>query len=281
MTKRNGEMCLGASLRYLGYHLAAWRHPNVPQGGTLDIESFVEAAQIAEKAKMDMIFFADGVGIRAVDEPVGSLARSGQNVELEPLTMLSAIAMRTSRIGLVATASTTYNEPFHIARKFASLDHISRGRAGWNVVTSWSEEEAKNFGRDKQLDYETRYSRAGEFVNVVTGLWDSWDDDAFVRDRREGICYDESKLHVLNHKGEHFSVRGPLSSARTPQGRPVIVQAGNSDAGREIAAKHADVVYTTHAEIGSALTFYGSVKDRLAKYGRSWDSLKILPALTP
>jgi FMN-dependent oxidoreductase (nitrilotriacetate monooxygenase family) len=219
-------MRLGLSMRYHGYHLGAWRHPEVPEAGTLDYRYFLNTALMAERAKFDMIFFADGIGIRVRDEPEGSLCRSPQTVELEPLTLLSAIATHTTNIGLVATASTTYNEPYHIARKYASLDHISGGRAGWNIVTSWSDEEARNFGRDKHLDYDTRYERAEEFVQVVTGLWDSWEDDALVRDKISGLYFDPEKLHVLNHKGKHFSVRGPLSSAPTPQGRPILVQAG-------------------------------------------------------
>ncbi len=225
-------MRLGLSMRYHGYHLGAWRHPGVPEAGTLDFRYFLETARIAERAKFDMVFLADGIGIRVRDEPEGSLCRSPQTVELEPLTLLSAIATHTERIGLVATASTTYNEPFHIARKYASLDHISGGRAGWNIVTSWSDEEARNFGRDKHMDYDTRYERAAEFVAVVTGLWNSWDADALVRDKASGLYFDPAKLHVLNHKGKHFSVRGPLSSPPTPQGRPVLVQAGAAEQGR-------------------------------------------------
>ena len=182
MTKR--MMKLGMSIRGIGYHPAAWLHPDVPADGTLRFEHYLHNAQTAERGKCDMIFFADGIGIRERDAPRGSLARSGYEiVEMEPMTLLPALAARTERIGLVTTASTTYNEPFHIARKFATLDLISHGRAGWNVVTSWSEAEAKNFNREEHLDYDTRYERAQEFVEVVTGLWDSWEDDAFIYDR--------------------------------------------------------------------------------------------------
>jgi FMN-dependent oxidoreductase (nitrilotriacetate monooxygenase family) len=275
------QMRLGLSMRYHGYHLGAWRHPEVPEAGTLDYRYFLNTALMAERAKFDMVFFADGVGIRVRDEPEGSLCRSPQTVELEPLTLLSAIATHTRNIGLVATASTTYNEPYHIARKYASLDHISGGRAGWNIVTSWSDEEARNFGRDKHLDYDTRYERAAEFVQVVTGLWASWEDDALVRDKASGLYFDPAKLHVLDHKGKHFSVRGPLSSAPTPQGRPILVQAGAADQGQEIAGAYADVVYSMAFDLGAAQAYYASIKNRAIKYGRSADAVKVLPGFTP
>ncbi len=277
----DGMMRLGVSMRYLGYHMAAWRHPDVPADGAIDFHYFLESARKAEAAKFDMIFFADGVGVRASDTPPGSAARDAKNAELEPLTLLAAIGACTKHIGLVGTASTTYNEPFHIARKYASIDHISAGRAGWNVVTSWSQQEAWNFNRDEHLGYEERYERADEFVDVVKKLWDSWEDDAFIRDKASGIFYDESKLHVPHHKGKHFKVRGPLNSARTPQGRPIIVQAGAADAGREIAAKNADVVYSASFDIQSAKAYYDDLKGRLAKYGRTPDQLLIMPGLTP
>ena len=279
--KEKGKMKLGLSMRYLGYHMAAWRHPNVPADGSIDFQYFLRTARVAEAAKFDMIFFADGIGIRANDDPKGSLARDSKNAELEPLTLLAAIGACTSKIGLVATASTTYNEPFHIARKYASIDHISGGRAGWNVVTSWSQQEAWNFSRDEHLGYEERYERADEFVDVVKKLWDSWEDDAFIRDKESGIFYDESKLHIPNHKGKHFGVRGPLNSARTPQGRPLIVQAGAAEAGRELAAKSADLVYSNAQNFDSAKAYYDDIKGRLSKYGRSPDELLIMPGVMP
>ena len=274
-------MKLGVSMRYLGYHMAAWRHPDVPSAGALDFRYFLDSARKAEAAKLDMIFFADGVGIRAADTPKGSLARDSKNAELEPLTLLGAIGACTSHIGLVATASTTYNEPFHVARKYASLDHISGGRAGWNVVTSWSQQEAWNFGRDEHLGYDERYERADEFVDVVKKLWDSWEDDAFIRDKSSGVFYDADKLHIPNHVGKHFKVRGPLNSARTPQGRPLIVQAGAAEAGREIAAKSADVVYSASFALADAQEYYRDLKGRLSKYGRTEDQMLIMPGLTP
>lgn len=271
---------LGLSIRYMGYHMAAWRHPDVPADGAIHFDYFLDSARRAEAEKLDMIFFADGLGIRANDDPAGSLARDMKNVELEPLTTLSAIASCTTRIGLVATASTTYNEPFHVARKYASIDHISKGRAGWNVVTSWSEQEAWNFGRDTHLGYDERYERADEFVDVVRKLWDSWEPDAFVRDKASGIFYDAAKLHVPHHKGKHFKVRGPLNAARTPQGRPIIVQAGASEQGREIAARCADVIYSGGGDLQKARAYYADVKSRLAKHGRRPEDLLIMPGLT-
>lgn len=274
------QMKLGLSMRYLGYHDAAWRHPEVPPGGATDFKYFLNSARIAERAKFDMVFFADGIGIRADDNPPGSLARTNRNVELEPLTLLSALAAMTSHIGLVSTASTTYNEPFHVARKFASLDNISGGRAGWNIVTSWSEQEAWNFSRDSHLDYDTRYDRAKEFVDVVTGLWDSWENDAFVHDKTSGQFYDPTKLHVLNHRGKHFSVRGPLNAPPTPQGRPILVQAGAAEQGQEIAAANADVVYAAQVDLAGAKAYYAGLKARMAKYGRAPELLKVMPAVT-
>jgi FMN-dependent oxidoreductase (nitrilotriacetate monooxygenase family) len=277
---RKTQMKLGLSMRYLGYHDAAWRHPEVPPGGATDFKYFLNSARIAERGKFDMVFFADGIGIRADDNPPGSLARTNRNVELEPLTLLSALAAMTGHIGLVSTASTTYNEPYHIARKFASLDNISGGRAGWNIVTSWSEQEAWNFSRDTHLDYDTRYDRAKEFVDVVTGLWDSWENDAFVHDKASGQFYDPSKLHVLNHRGKHFTVRGPLSAPPTPQGRPILVQAGAAEQGQEIAAANADVVYAAQVDLAGAKAYYAGLKARMAKYGRAPELLKVMPAVT-
>lgn len=276
------QMHLGMSIRGLGYHPAAWRHPDVPADGTLRFEHYARSAQIAERGKCDLIFFADGIGIRERDIPRGSLARSGYEiVEMEPMTLLPALAVVTRHIGLVTSASTTYNEPYNIARKFATLDLISNGRVGWNVVTSWSEAEARNFNREQHVDYDTRYARAAEFVDVVKGLWDSWEEDAFLFNKQSGQFFDESKMHVLDHKGRFFSVRGPLNVGRLPQVHPVVVQAGASEQGRELAAATADIVYAVHPTKAVARVFYADVKGRLAKHGRRMDDLKILPALRP
>jgi alkanesulfonate monooxygenase len=276
------QMHIGMSIRGLGYHPAAWRHPDVPADGTLRFEHYARSALAAERGKCDLLFFADGIGIRERDIPRGSLARSGYEiVELEPLTLLPALAVVTKHIGLVCTASTTYNEPFHIARKFASLDLLSNGRAGWNVVTSWSEAEAKNFNREQHLDYDTRYARAAEFVEVVKGLWDSWEEDAFCFDKPSGRFFDDAKMHVLNHRGRFFSVRGPLNVGPLPQVHAIVVQAGASEQGRELAAETADIVYAVHTSKGAAQAYYADLKGRLGRYGRSATDLKILPALRP
>ena len=275
-----GQIKLGLSMRYLGYHAAAWRHPDADPNGASKLSHFVRVAQTAEAAKIDMVFLADGIGIRTKDEPPGALCRSAQTAELEPLTLLSALSAVTSRIGLVATASTTYNEPFHVARKYASLDHLSGGRAGWNVVTSWSDAEARNFNRESHLDYDTRYERAAEFVEVVKGLWDSWDEDALVTDKETGIFFDPARLHVLDHKGKHFKVRGPLSVKRTPQGRPLLVQAGASEQGIDIAARSADVVYSVTHEVATGKRYYDTLKGRMAQHGRHPDELLVMPGIT-
>jgi FMN-dependent oxidoreductase (nitrilotriacetate monooxygenase family) len=276
------KMRLGMSIRGYGYHPAAWRHPDVPADGTLHVEHYVRNTQVAESGKLDLIFFADGAGIRQGDNPRGALCRTGSDmVEMEPMTMLPALAMVTKHIGLVTTASTTYNEPYNLARKFATLDLISNGRAGWNVVASWSEHEAQNFGLEATLDYDTRYARSAEFVEVVKGLWDSWEDGALLFDKATGQYFDEAKMHVLNHRGRFFNVRGPLNVAGMPQGHPVIVQAGASDQGRELGAATAEVIYAIHDSLQRAQGYYADVKGRMAKYGREPDDLKIMPAICP
>jgi FMN-dependent oxidoreductase (nitrilotriacetate monooxygenase family) len=274
------QIGLGLSMRYLGYHAAAWRHPSADPDAASKFSHYKYIAQTAEAAKLDMVFLADGIGLRTSDTPPGALQRSHQTFELEPLTLLSALSSVTSHIGLVATASTTYNEPYHIARKWASLDHLSGGRAGWNIVTSWSEIEARNFGREKHMEYNLRYERAAEFVEVVKGLWDSWEEDAGVFDKASGILLDTTKMHTLFHKGKHFQVEGPLTIKRTPQGRPVMVQAGAAQQGMEIAAQSADVVYSSHFDIEAGRAYYADLKGRMAKYGRETDSLKIMPGVT-
>jgi FMN-dependent oxidoreductase (nitrilotriacetate monooxygenase family) len=274
------EIKLGLSMRYLGYHIAAWRHPDFNPSSLTSFAAYRDVALQAEAEKLDMIFFADGLAVRGEDKPAGALSHDMRNAELEPLTLLSAIAAVTEHIGLVSTASTTYNEPYHVARKFASIDHISGGRAGWNVVTSWSDQEALNFNRVAPLAKDERYDRAAEFVGVVKALWDSFEGDAFVHNKATGQFYDPDKLHVLNHSGRFFQVRGPLTSARTPQGRPLIVQAGASDKGRDIAAQHADVVYTVALDIEEARTFYTDLKRRAAEYGRTANAPLIMPGIT-
>jgi N-acetyl-S-(2-succino)cysteine monooxygenase len=274
-----GMMRLAAYFNPTGHHVASWRHPRAQVDAHVNFRHYIEIAQSAERAKLDMIFLADGVATR--EAHMDALSRSVQFVaHLEPITLLSALASVTDRIGLVATASTTYNEPYHVARKFASLDYISNGRAGWNCVTSVQPAEARNFGRPSVELRPVRYARAREFTRVVTGLWDSWDDDAFVRDTHSGLFFDPQKLHVLRHKGEYYQVEGPLNVPRPPQGWPVIVQAGASDEGVELAAEFAEAIFSPHLTIEAAKAYYDDVKGRMRKYGRDPDHLKILPGLS-
>ncbi len=275
-----GQMHLGAFFHPTGHHVASWLHPDAQIDAGTNFRHYVELAQMSERAKFDLMFLADALAVR--DGNLEPLSRWPQYMAyFEPITLLSGIAGLTERIGLVSTATTSYNEPYNLARKFASLDHISGGRAGWNVVTSANLSEAFNFGREAHFEHGERYDRALEFTEVVFGLWDSWDDDAFLRDRTTGRYFDPAKLHTLNHKGEHFSVRGPLNVARPPQGRPVIFQAGSSEVGRELAARTAEAVFTPQHSLEGAQAFYRDLKGRMAKYGRSPDHLVIMPGLNP
>ncbi|MGO4328745.1 LLM class flavin-dependent oxidoreductase [Cupriavidus sp. 2TAF22] len=281
MAQRSGFLSLGAFLYPSGHHIAAWRHPDAKADAGIDFKHYVALAQAAEAAKFDLIFLADGVGTRGDDVEFLSRTAHSYQAQFEPITLLSALAAVTERIGLVGTASTSFNEPYHIARKFASLDHISGGRAGWNLVTSSSEHEAHNFNREHHFAHADRYERAAEFADVVDGLWNSWEDDAFLRDKASGRYYDPARRHVLGHKGKHFSVQGPLNVSRTPQGHPVVVQAGSSEAGKELAARTGEAVFTAQQTVEDAVAFYADVKGRLAKYGREADDLKILPGVFP
>jgi FMN-dependent oxidoreductase (nitrilotriacetate monooxygenase family) len=278
---RRDRMHLGAFLYPGGHHVAAWRHPSSDADAGVNAAHYRQLARTAEAAKFDLIFLADGVSIRGDD--LDALSRTAIRYvgQFEPLTLLSHLAAVTERIGLVATASTTYNEPFHVARKFASLDHLSGGRAGWNLVTSADPREAWNFSRESHLAHARRYARAEEFVDVVRGLWDSYEDDAFVRDREGGRFFDPDKLHLLAHEGEHFSVRGPLNVPRPPQGHPVVVQAGSSEAGKALAARTAEVIFTAQQTLDDAVAFYADVKGRMARHGRDPDHLKIMPGAFP
>jgi len=276
MTK---QMKLAAYFNPTGHHVASWRHPRAQRDAHQNIEHYVEIARTAQRAKFDMIFLADGNATRDAD--IEAISRSVQFVaHFEPITLLSALAMVTKNIGLTATASTTYNEPYNLARKFASLDHISHGRAGWNLVTSGQPAEAANFGRDGVKEHSERYSRAREFAEVVQGLWDSWDDDAFIRDAKSGLFFEPDRMHHLNHKGEHFKVRGPLNVPRPPQGYPVMVQAGASDEGRELAAQYAEAIFSPHLNIPAAKAYYDDVKGRMKAYNRDPDHLKVLPGIS-
>lgn len=281
MPTRCERMRLGAFLYPGGHHIAAWRHPSSQADAGINAAHYRRIAQVAEAAKFDLIFLADGVAVRGDD--IDALSRTAIRYvgQFEPLTLLSHLSAVTERIGLVATASTTYNEPFHVARKFASLDHLSEGRAGWNLVTSADPREAWNFSRESHLAHAHRYARAEEFVDVVRGLWDSYEDDAFVRDREAGRFFEPNRLHLLAHEGTHFSVRGPLNVPRAPQGHPVVVQAGSSEAGKTLAARTAEIIFTAQATLEDATAFYADVKGRMAGFGRDPDHLKIMPGAFP
>ncbi|UYW30779.1 LLM class flavin-dependent oxidoreductase [Methylorubrum extorquens] len=275
MSEPRKQLHLGAFMRPIGIHTAWWRYPGGFPDANFNLDHLVRFARTLEAAKFDAFFMADHLAV--MNMPMEALKRSATVTSFDPLTLLPALAMVTERIGLIATASTTYNEPYHVARKFASLDHISKGRAGWNLVTSGNPDEALNFGRDAHLDHATRYARAREFFEVVTGLWDSWADDAFLRDVEQGLFFDPDKLRTLNHQGEFLKVKGPLNVARPVQGWPVIVQAGASEAGRQIAAETAEMVFGSASSLEAGQTFYADVKGRMAAAGRSRDALKILP----
>lgn len=279
MSRRNDQLHLGVFLANSGQHMAAWRHPLAQADASLDFEHFKTIAKTAERGKFDALFVADVVALWG--HHLDALSRTARAEHFEPLTLMAALAAVTHNIGLIATATTSYNEPYHIARKFASLDHLSKGRAAWNLVTSVVSDEAWNFGRDSHIDHADRYQRAEEFHDVVKGLWDSWDDDAFIRDKASGQYFDPNKLHTLNHRGEHFSVRGPLNVARPPQGHPVLVQAGASDAGKTLAARVAEVIFVISHDLPSAQAFYQDIKSRVEAQGRNPEHLKVLPGITP
>ncbi|MGO4716952.1 LLM class flavin-dependent oxidoreductase [Bradyrhizobium sp. 2TAF24] len=279
MSRRHEKLSLGAFLLFTGHHVAAWRHPDASD--SQHFADFARFAAIAEQAKFDAVFLADIVGVRTDDLAAQSRKAHSGVYPFEPLTLLSALSVSTSRIGLVATTSTSFTEPFNLARQFASLDLLSGGRAGWNLVTSTEPAAALNFGHAALIPHAERYARAEEFVDVVQGLWDSWEADAFVRNREQGVYFDPDKLHVLDHRGKHFRVRGPLNIPPSPQGRPVVVQAGSSEPGKELAARTAEVIFTAQQTLAEAVAFYADVKGRLAKYGRAAEDIKILPGVFP
>ncbi|MEC0239306.1 LLM class flavin-dependent oxidoreductase [Paenibacillus dokdonensis] len=271
---RNRQLRLGASIHGVGSSHTAWRHPQIPSDASVSLSFYTQQAQKAEEGKFDFVFVADGLYIN--DKSIPHFLN-----RFEPITILSALGAVTSRIGLVGTLSTSYSEPFTVARQFASIDHISGGRAGWNVVTSPLEGTALNFGGKPHPSHPERYRIAEEYLEVAKGLWDSWEDDAFVRDKESGTFFDPSKLHRLNHEGEYFSVQGPLNISRSKQGQPVVFQAGSSDSGRTLAAKTADAVFTGPDSIEEAKSFYQDVKQRAAEYGRSPDEILIFPGIGP
>ena len=269
------KLRLGAFMRPVSIHTGAWRYPGAFTDANFNFAHIKRFAQKLEAGKFDAFFMADHLAV--LNMPMEALKRSATVTSFEPMTLLPALAAVTEHIGLIATGSTTYEEPFHVARRFASLDHISGGRAAWNVVTTSNPNASLNFGIDEQMEHDERYSRAREFYDVVTGLWDSWADDAFIRDVESGIYFDPNKIRTLNHKGKYFSVRGPLNIGRPVQGWPVIVQAGASEAGRQLAAETAEAIFASARTLADGQAFYADVKGRMEKLGRDPDHLKVLP----
>ncbi len=266
----------------VGGHLGGWRHPDAYADTVMNLENVVELAQIAERGKLDAIFFADGNGVREMDRPELFAANfpSARPAWFEPTTLLSAIAMATTRIGLVATATATFDEPWMVARRFASMDHISKGRAGWNLVTASNADDALNFGLKSGVGREERYARAQEFFEVVTALWDSWAPDAFPQDKAAGRYLDPARVRPIDHAGAHFTVKGPLSIPPTPQDRPVVFMAGQSEPGMELAARHADALFGAGSTKADCMDAYAAIKGRMARYGRAPEELKILPGVS-
>ncbi|UGT62206.1 LLM class flavin-dependent oxidoreductase [Nocardia asteroides] len=271
MTK---QLHLNAFLMSVGHHEAAWRLPESDPHAHIDIDHYVALARTAERGKLDSIFFADSPVL------MGDPGRRPQG-KLEPTVVLTAVAVQTSRIGLIATASTSYNDPYNLARRFASVDWVSKGRAGWNIVTTAGADAARNFGLDDTPEHRVRYERAAEFVDVATKLWDSWADDAVVGDKALGVHADAKKVRAIGHRGEFFSVDGPLNVPRSPQGYPLLVQAGSSENGKNFAARYAEAVFTAQQTFSDALAFYTDLKDRARRLGRDPDTIKILPGIVP
>ena len=269
------QLRLGAFMRPTTIHTAAWRYPGAWPDANFNLAHIKRFIQTLERGRFDAFFMADHLAV--LNMPMNALKRSHTVTSFEPFTLLSALAMVTEHIGLIATGSTTFDAPFHVARRFASLDHISGGRAAWNIVTTSNPDAALNFGLDEAMDHDERYHRAREFYDVVTGLWDSWAEDAFIRNVETGEFFDPSRMHVLDHQGKYYSVRGPLHIARPIQGWPVIVQAGSSDAGRQLAAETAEMVFAGAGDINGGRALYADIKGRMAKLGRDPEHLKILP----
>lgn len=272
-------MKLLAFIMQTGGHIAGWRHPLATERALCNVDYFVSCAQTAERGKFDAVFFADSLGYPGSRSAV---TFEGQETpKLDPLLLLSAVATRTQRVGLVGTASTTYNEPYPTARRLATLDHISRGRAGWNIVTSTMENEAHNHGFESHMGHAQRYERAAEFVDAARKLWDSWQSGALLADPASGRYTDASRISAVNHIGQHFKIAGPINLPRSPQGHPVLVQAGASADGKAFAARYAEVIFTSHPAIDSAIALRREMHDRAAAFGRPSDSIKVLPAITP
>ncbi|OCT11756.1 monooxygenase [Paenibacillus pectinilyticus] len=270
------QLKLGAIIHGVGGNMSSWKHPDAIVDASVNFKYYKQQAQKAEAGKFDLLFIADGLFINEKSIP-HFLNR------FEPITILSALASVTSKIGLVGTLSTSYSEPFTVSRQFSSLDHISDGRAGWNVVTSPLEGSALNYNKklEEHPDHPKRYRIASEYLQVSKGLWDSWEDDAFTRDKQSGVFFDPEKLHRLDHKGEFFSVQGPLNIGRSKQGRPVIFQAGSSEDGKNLAAKEADAIFTGHPTVEDAKRFYEDVKGRATGFGRNPEEIVVMPGIGP
>jgi FMN-dependent oxidoreductase (nitrilotriacetate monooxygenase family) len=268
------QLRLNAFLMSTGHHEASWRLPESDARSNTDVRHFVELARTAERGLMDSVFFADSPAL------FGEVGRRPAGA-LEPTVLLTAMAMATTRIGLIATASTSYNDPFNLARRFATLDHVSGGRAGWNIVTTATLEAARNFGLDELPAHADRYRRADEFVDVAVKLWDSWEDDAVLADKESGVWGDAELVHPIQHTGTHFRVAGPLNLPRSPQGRPVLVQAGSSEDGRDFAARHAEAIFTAQQTLADAQAFYADIKARATAFGRDPEQLLVLPGIVP
>ncbi|HTR86383.1 MAG TPA: LLM class flavin-dependent oxidoreductase [Reyranella sp.] len=284
MTTARRQLRFGAFFSVPSCHPTGWRHPEAICETDLSFKHLVDMARMAERGKLDCLFFQDSVAIPGSTAVYGGQpfrVKSGRQAHIEPVSAIAALGVLTKHIGLISTCTTSYNEPYNVARRFLTIDHISGGRAGWNLVTSQAEDEAVNFGRDQHFEHGIRYERASEFHDVVVGLWDSWEDDAFLRDKASGQWFDYDKMHILNHHGEYFNVRGPLNVARSPQGRPVIAQAGSSDVGMELAARTADLIFTAQDTIPEGRAFRDSIHARMAKYGRGPDEIRVMPGLQP
>lgn len=272
------QLHLGAFLFNVGNHIAAWRLPETDTEGLMSLDLYRRLAQTAERGKLDFVFHSDGLGI---NDDHDAILRRTVTIRPEPITLLGVLAAVTERIGLAGTISTTYNEPYQVARAFATLDHLSGGRAALNIVTSSTNQEARNFGRDEHVEHGARYRRAQEFVTVLRGLWDGWADDALVMDRASGVFADPARIRHLDHRGADFAVRGPLNVPRPPQGHPVVIQAGASEAGRDLATREADVIFVVHRSLDSAKADYAATKALVARHGRAPDAVKILPGVMP
>jgi FMN-dependent oxidoreductase (nitrilotriacetate monooxygenase family) len=266
------HMSIGMNILGFGAHAAAWREAEAPATALTDVQYFIEIAQASERGSLDAIFLADGPAL------VGDVATAPAG-RLEPTLLLTAIAMATDHIGLIATASSTFNDPYNLARRLASLDHISAGRGAWNVVTTYNDAAAQNFGQAGTAAHAQRYGRAAEFIEVVQKLWDSWEDDAIIGDAAAGRYADPAKVHAIAHVGEHFNVRGPLNLPRAPQGRPVLVQAGSSEQGKSLGSRYADAIFTTQTTLADGQAFYQDMKQRARHWGRNPEHLKIMPGL--